>query len=329
MKRLFIIDAYPSDEKDVDILNKCISSIQPLGYDIMVVSHLPIDQETSKRINYTIFDSNNTFLPANYTPFYWMYFGNFNIRINNAGHTLPICRNMRTSIAMAKCLNYDEFIFMESDIIFSFEDLNKLRTLLDEAFIEQSKKMLFFRPEDYRDCENSYVYETLLFAGKPDFFLDTFVPPLDLEQWLSIPMGYTLELSFYERFSHREPEFYLIKDHSSNIFSTSQVNLSRYGLFNCEIIYNEINTEEPTLFIMNSLIEECTKEATIYIDGILQTSVTLQNKRYWINSYSFNDSEIVVKINDKNDGRLFMKKTFKLSLNNLEKFKERGTIKHV
>ena len=329
MKRLFIIDTYPSDEKDVDILNKCISSIQPLGYDIMIVSHLPIDQETSKRVNYTIFDSNNTFLPAHYTPFYWMCIEEFIFQINNAGHTLPICRNMNTSINMAKCLNYDEFIFMESDIIFSLEDLNKLRVLLDDAFVEQGKKMLFFRPEDYRDCENSYVYETLLFAGKPDFFLDTFVPPLDLEQWLSIPMGYTLELSFYERFSHREPEFYLIKDHSSNIFSKSKVNLSRYGLFNCEVLYNEIVTEDSILFVMNSLIEDSPKDVKVYVDGKLEIEITLYNEHYLYNTYKYDDSEIVVTIHDKDDSnRLFMTKTFRLSKENSEKFKERGTIKY-
>ncbi len=131
MKRLFIIDTYPSDEKDKNILKRCIESIKPLGYDILIVSHLPIDTDIASSVNYVIYDFNNTFLIAHYTPFWWMNQPSFRVQINNAGHTLPICRNMNTSINMAKCLGYDEFIFMESDIVFEETDLNLLKNILD------------------------------------------------------------------------------------------------------------------------------------------------------------------------------------------------------
>lgn len=328
MKRLFIIDCYPSDDKDIEILNQCIESIKPLGYHILIVSHLHIPQKTTKLVEYVIYDSNNTFLDAHYTPFWWMYMNDLKIQINNAGHTLPICRNMNTSIHMAKCLGYEDFIFMESDIIFNIKDLNTLKSYLDDAFVAQNKQMLFFRPEEYRDCEGSYVYETLLFAGKSSFFLDTFVPPLDQEQWLSIPMGYTLELSFYERFSHKEDEFYLIKDHSSNIFDSSQVNLSRYGLFNCEVVYNEIIPDEPVFFVMNSLIENQPKDVEIYIDGALHKTMTLYKSQYWFDSYRFNNSVIDVLVYDNaSEKRLFMKKQFVMSKSNMDIFKDKGTIK--
>jgi len=328
MKRLFIIDTYPSDEKDKNILKRCIESIKPLGYDILIVSHLPIDTDIASSVNYVIYDFNNTFLIAHYTPFWWMNQPSFRVQINNAGHTLPICRNMNTSINMAKCLGYDEFIFMESDIVFGETDLNILKNILDGAFISNGKKMLFFRPEEYRDCEGSYVYETLLFAGKPDFFLETFTPPLDLEQWLAIPMGYTLELSFYERFSHRESEFHLVKDHSSNIFKQSKINLSRYGLFNCDVVFNESSPEEPVLFIMNSLIETEPKRIEVYINDNLAYTFILHKSQYWFNSYKFDGSEIMVYVFDEGETpHLFMKRKFVLNQQNSETFKEKGTIK--
>ncbi len=36
-----------------------------------------------------------------------------------------------------------------------------------------------------------------------------------------------------------ENKFLIINDHSSNVFLDSRVNVFRYGLFNCEMIYNQ------------------------------------------------------------------------------------------
>ena len=43
---------------------------------------------------------------------------------------------------------------------------------------------------------------------------------------------------------------------SLSIFTNSEVNVFRYGLFNCEMLYNEFIPQEPVLFINNSLIIE-------------------------------------------------------------------------
>lgn len=327
-KRLFIIDAYPSGQKEYDILERCIESIKPLGYDIMIVSHLPIKESVAKSVNYCIYDHNNTFLLPHYTPFWWMRQDGFTIKIFNAGHTLPICRNMNTSISMAKCLKYDEFIFMEADVVFNLTDLMRLREIMYNAFDIQNKKMLFFRPEEYRDCEGSYVYETLLFAGNPDFFLETFTPPLNLDEWLAIPMGYTLELSFYERFSHKESEYFLVKDHSSNAFNNSEVNLSRYGLFNCELVYNESNENEPMLFIMNSLINPTFKYLEVFKNGELIHSMNLGKSHYWFRVFDFDESLVKVDVYDNVDkSYVFLSKEFTLSKSQIEIYKEKGTIK--
>ena len=45
MKNLIGITCYPINETQVKMLNDCIDSLKPLGYDIMVLSHYPIDMD--------------------------------------------------------------------------------------------------------------------------------------------------------------------------------------------------------------------------------------------------------------------------------------------
>jgi len=328
MKRIFIVDTYPSTPKQEAILHDSINSIKGLGYDIMVVSHYSPSLIKIPDVNYFIYDKNNTFLSSHYTPFWWMNTDSFRIEIYNSGHTLPICRNIRSSTNLAKSIGYGEFIFMESDIIFNHDDLKLLDSELNNMS-NQGKKMLFFRPEEYRDCEGSYVYETLLFCGNLEFFTTSFKPPLDEAEWLSIPMGYTLELSFYEQLSKFEDQFYLIHDHSSRIFKNSDVNIYRYGLFNCEMIYNTSDPSRPTLFVINSLINPQPKfYSVIKEDNVIQRGI-LGKGHYWLKQFDLEDSFVdVIVYEDESEHIPFIKKRFYLNDSNIIEFRNKGIINY-
>ena len=320
--RIVIIDTYPSGRREINILKDCVDAYRKSECAIMVVTHHPINI-SEINADFVIYDKNNDFLPANYTPFFWLSTGNFRVEVYNAGHTLPICRNISNALHLCQSLGYREFIFTEADVILSESDRCKLFELMD-TMNASDKKMLFFRPEDYRDCGGSYVYETLFFGGITDYFLNTFRPPLNIEQWLSIPMGYTLELSFYERFSHDEDKFLIINDHSSNYFKNSSVNLLRYGLFNCELLLNDNDNQRPVLFIMNSLISGKPMSVKIEHNNSV-AEVVLHKNQYWINSYENTAGFVNVVVID--DGEVFLEKHFRLD-SNPEELKKKGTIKY-
>ena len=140
-------------------------------------------------------------------------------------------------------------------------------------------------------------------------------------------MAYTLELSFYEKFNKYENNFLIINDHSSNIFTNSEVNVFRYGLFNCEMLYNEFIPEEPVLFINNSLIIEEYRNINIYKNDELIISKTLGKNHHYINSFKLDDSEIKVEIYNLDKTYLFSNKKYILNKKSLPIFKERGIIK--
>lgn len=325
MKRLIIIDTFPIGKREQMILNMCIDALVGKGYDLMITTHCPVDKSIAEKVNYVIYDSNNTFLPETLTPYYWLDTPDFKLKIFNAGHTLPICRNVSNGIHLAASLKYDDFVFMEADIVLSDQDFSLLDSYLNEMN-QNDKKMVYFKPVEYRDCNGSRVYETLLFAGKPDYFLSRFKPPLTVDDWLSLPMGYTLELSFFEQFSKYEDEFLIIEDHSSVVFNTSQVNLFRYGLFNCEMVYNIEHPNYPTLFIANSLIETDPKYVFIYKDDVLINQKIMHKGQFWHNSYDFDGTTIRVLVTDDPERDLvFIDKKFVMKEDSNEKFKTKGT----
>jgi hypothetical protein len=327
MKNLIILDTYPNTLRNEEILIECINSYRELDSDILLVSHFPISKEVQEMVDFVIYDKNNEFLPAKYTPHWWCEVHNYRIDVYNGGHSLPICRNMMSSISFAKSMRYNTFIFSESDVILNGNDLKLLSGMVTDMY-ETGKEMLFFKPEDYRDC-GSYVYETLLFAGRPEFFLDVFEPPLDLKQWSERSMGYSLELTFYEKFNHLEEVFEIVNSHSSVLFKDSKVNVSRYGLFTCEFIENTIVPSEPVLFIMNGLVEKDIQYIDIYQNGSLIQSLELTKDVFWYRNFTFNDDQIsIFGYNDIDKKYLFLHKEYTLNESFKQILPEKGTIKY-
>lgn len=327
MKTIFIVGAYPTNKKQDKVLADCVKSIKNSGFDILVTSHKHIDEQLYGEIDYFIYDKDNTFLPSEFTPFYWVTSGDFYIQIFNGGHTLPICRNMKNGVNLAKALGYGGFVFMESDVIISEVDMETLKDYIS-SIQNDGKEMFFFRPEEYRGTNNSYVYETLLFGGKTQFFINNMALPTNLTEWISANMGFTLEQTFYEKLHHHENKFLIINDHSSNVFLDSQVNLFRYGLFNCEMIYNQCVESEPVLFVTNSFIDDKPKYVDIFVDGELHQH-TLLKGQYWFGSYKIGETQNVeVKVyEDEDKAELYHHKSFVISEQNLLEFKKRGIIK--
>lgn len=325
MKTIVIISVYPSNDKIINILNRCIHLYKSIGLDVMVVSHLPLDVNTAKNATYTIYDSNNTFLKSEYCPKFYSECSGVKVTIPTGGHCLPICRSMNLSINLSKILGYENFIFTEADVLLVNQDLEKLISFINQM-VNENKKMLFFKPKEYRCINGSEVYETLLFGGNVNYFLNTFQPPLSVEEWLNLPMGYTLELSFYEKFSKDESNFLIVNDHSSIIFNNSDVNILRYGFFNCEMIYNLPDPSKVMLFIMNySLKEDNVKYITVYKNNVLFNKINLYQHSYWFIDFEIDNSTIIVEIYiDENKTILEESKKFILNQELLTNSKEKG-----
>jgi len=304
MKKLFIVDSYPNLEKQISILKKCIGSIQPSGWDIMVVSHCPIPREIQDEVTYCIYDKNNLFVPPYLSPHNFSSNDIFDFKVYLGGHALAITINMFNGFKFAQNYGYDFCYFIEGDLILSHLDLKKLEVLVDSMEREE-KDMIIFNPPDYivRDCyyreEGSFFYETLLFGAKIDQFLSIFNPPRNLEEWTENDMCYHLESSLYHKYKGLTDRCLIVPSFVEKYLSESEINVSRFGLFICDLVYNKNNSENPILLINNLIQNKSIKEIKIFVNEILEETVTSHPGTWYYRPFSLCGSVLKIEVFDE------------------------------
>lgn len=230
MKKIIIIGTYPSTEYTEKLLLDCISSLENKGYDLMIVSHHPVPQYIQEKVNYYIFDKDNTLDPMSLSPSAWMYNDVFDVHVKGQGRVGVIVKNMLNGISFAKHLGYEYFIYMESDNVIHSDDFIKLDETINDLYV-QDKKMFFF---NYK-LDKSVIYESLMFGGTPELFLNKISVPI-VNQYLGDVMGETtLENIFYLIFEDQSEDYVLINEPSYDFLNKSMINKIT-GFYICDVL---------------------------------------------------------------------------------------------
>ncbi len=279
MKKIIIIGTYPSTEYTEKLLVDCISSLENKGYDLMIVSHYPVPQHIQERVNYYIFDKDNTLDPISLSPSAWMYNEVFDVHIKGQARVGVIVKNMLNGISFANHLGYDYFIYMESDNVIHPDDFIKLDETVNDLYV-QDKKMFFFNYQ----LESSVIYESLMFGGTPEFFLNKISNQL-VNQYLIDFMGETtLERLFYLIFENQSDNYILINEPSYEFLNKSVINKIT-GFYICDVV-KSLDDERYFLWVWN--IGVTRDELIITINGVRTVTVM---PGYW--HYDFlNENEV-------------------------------------
>ena len=326
MENLLIIGSYAKTKVQETQLKECINSLKPLGWDIMLVSHLPIDVEFQKEVTYFFYDKYNLLLPLWETSPQFVQTEYFEAKIYIQGHALAITKNMNTTFNLAKNLNYNFCYYMDCDFVFSLPDLEKIK-LLHAEMINNGKKMILFNPLDHiipsckYETNGPYFINTSFFGAEPNFFIDVINPPKDYSDWKKNNMCYNLEVSFYERIKEYFDDVIRIDSFCENYFTNSEINGSRYGLFACEVINNLTDPDSPILFINN--LEKNNKHVKLYINESLTNEINLSESWFFL-PLKYDDSSIRVEVYDE----FFHKedKFFKMIISEKNNFELAGEI---
>ena len=320
MRKIIIISSYATTSEKEKTLNDCIDKVSNKGYDIMLTSHYPVPDYIQKKVNYCIYDSDNILLPYDISPSFWIENEQFYIEVNINSHNLTICRNMLNGIGLSRIMKYDFFFFMESDNIFSDDNFIKLDDLSNQMLIN-NKHLIFFKNQWISEHNESHVnYETLIFGGKVNYFLDNMPLPSTIIEYIQMYSPnkdglYTLILEkiFFNKLSHLEEQIFIINESSKTFFSNSIIN--KYFITNiCDVVVSNIDNNY-ILFISNfsgcNLIYE--------INSI--------NKDFFPGMWHFNgiseDTYIVVKTED---GEILDRKSFIVSEFNRDKISEKANL---
>lgn len=190
MKNVFIIGSYPSNERRIKILKKCINNIKELNFDIILTTHLPIlDKEIYDIVDYVIYDKYNVkdFLDYSINVDYngwWATLQNFSCRVlyDNSIH-LNIFRSIYNGVSLADKLGYEYFNYLEGDCIIN--DKKELLNIQNNMF--SNNYNLWFYEYCMNDGGGDYnSYSTLLFGGIPNFFVENLKNiPISVDGWIS------------------------------------------------------------------------------------------------------------------------------------------------
>lgn len=323
MKKLIVIGAYPNTPKKEEVLINEINSLKGLGFDFMLVSHYPISVEIQNMVDYYIYDKNQNLTPIDKTTYYWLKTDSFIVRVNNSRHALPISQSMNNAFKFSEIKNYDFVYFIENDNLFSEVDAKKLNDLVDKM-VNQNKKCIFFKPENYKD-NNSYVYETQLFGLTPKYFNKVFKLPITEEDYFDYDKHpISLELGFYHRLSHFENDFLIINQHSYEYFNESEINIFRTETMVVELVYNTKEPEIPVLFCHGNKITEQNYRVIIKLDDEVITDTEIIQSYWFYKKFNFDDKKLEIEVYC--DGTLQEIKTYILNKELKEKINNNGRI---
>jgi len=313
MKKLIVIGTYPATLEREKVLLECINRLSNIGYDLMVVSHYPVPNYIQEKVNYCIYDKENVILPSDLTPRYWFGTETCHIEITNEGHFITCSKNMFTSLNLANALKYDFFYYLESDNFLEQEDIIKMEFLRELMFL-QNKNMILFKSED-----GGYsTYDTLMFGGKPDYFLKNIILPTSVEQYSQTDTGGTIERTFYNYLSPDESNLLIIEGRSKSYFNKSQMNVISHE-HTVEIIGGE-DDEQLFLWVSNDFANS--QNIKVKINS--SDDFILMGPGNWI--YIPKEIGDYVTVEVEEESGFIHKKEFEITEENKEKYYKKGKI---
>ena len=174
---IIIIGTFPNLQSRVQLTKDTINSLKPLGRDIMLLSHYPVDEEIQRMVDYYIYDGNNPLtFHSYYTRFYrWNddYHAEININgLKNSNQSLTVLTNLFNGAKAAKGLGFKSFFYTTYDVVLNEKDISAIEKAF---FVSETENP--YSPKAYLASLNTPFgkgIQTNGMAFRTDFFLETF-----------------------------------------------------------------------------------------------------------------------------------------------------------
>jgi hypothetical protein len=278
-KDLVILGSYPSSERSKEVLKECIKSLKE-HFDIMLCTHYPADFEIQNMVNYYIYDYRNEMVVNEEIYIYGdsdsFYFQGY-IEGTSSHPGFAIYRSIMNGVRFARDY-YDKFYYIESDAIFSLEDVQKILDIKKQVN-EDNKKGWFFKLDK--------VLTSNIFYCDVNFFLDNFPQCKNVNEYNQV-CHQVNSFGLLENFLYSVLEYYkkldqflLIKDvHFTEYFKDSKMSLTSYredGMnypFELRLVKVE-NTDKIAFVYVNNNINDSNEYINFSINDIISTKLPL------------------------------------------------------
>jgi len=195
-----IIGSYPTTYLDNSLLGLTIESWKQQGYDICLVSHIPLNPDIQKAAKYSIYTDENDILKfdkySDVTYYYscpeFLYQSNWGNTIGK--HSFAVLKNIQNALYFLKSKEYTHFIYADSDSFLNIEEHNFLENnLIETDFLN---KNTWFMTEY---SGTVFLPASSMFAGNIDYFYSKLEQFKTTKEYLKYcGTGYSLE-SFFSK----------------------------------------------------------------------------------------------------------------------------------
>lgn len=202
-----IIGSYPTTYLDNSLLGLTIESWKQQGYDICLVSHIPLNTDIQKAAKYSIYTDENDILKFdNFSDITWYYSCPEFLYQSNWGntigkHSFAVLKNIQNALYFLKSKQYTHFIYADSDSFLNIDEHSFLENNLAET--DFLNKNTWFMTEY---SGNVFLPASSMFAGSIDYFyskIESFQTPQDYLKYCGT--GYSLESFISKLFFENGP----------------------------------------------------------------------------------------------------------------------------
>lgn len=162
-KVLIQIDTFPDTKDKIEITKLCIESLRPLGYPILLTSHIDIPDELKSLSDYTFSDNLNILLPETGDINYFNFGNNdvsFDFKIlNMESHSPSVITGWINGAKFCKRENFTHYLKVEYDFILDNSDINKLKNSIKESCLSKRGFVLI---------KDNYVVPKIIFCNADD-----------------------------------------------------------------------------------------------------------------------------------------------------------------
>ena len=228
-KNLYILSTYINSGIKKKTTIDCINSLK--GKDILISSHIPIDNDIQKMVKYCVYDDHNPMIKHSLYTKFWNETDKYRIDVNlnelsNAdklNQSLAVLNNIENSIRLAKSLGYDKIVNVTYDFIFSNKDLSTINNLIKD--IDKQDKEGFFMKFNDNGLD---VLKSVFFIIDVDLWLKIFDNPRTSEIYNKECTNLNID-NFLERYFYKKLENYkdklIIRESDENKLFNGNINL--------------------------------------------------------------------------------------------------------
>lgn len=325
-KDLIIINAFPKDQRRIDILEEQINYLKELNLPILLVSGCETPSEIIDKVDYFVLNKDNEILDKDFTlllkdlnspdaPFIYFRFYNYEVCIYTSNANCTISKNIKLGFEIAKSLGYETVFYTEDDNIFFDTALSWISTNL--SFLKGHlpfKLATVYGPQIHASYNMAF---TTFFFADVDFFLEKYTIPTYKKNWynpenvLNLKLDKNFEGIFYDMLSKNLDEVLNLEKSFKNHLERDHI---KWGITNRyqeeEYLINHLFTVIPDLegkkhlFLYNwtkNLLEgeKSYNIKILYNDEVVNETNLLENGYWYLLNIPQDLKNLKILINDK------------------------------